>query len=478
MDWVASDQLSMWLLNGTKFDGATNSSLILNQVEVAQAGNYSVSVTNLYGIATSSNAILGMVPIQIIAQPKDVATLGGSNAFFSVEADAAPPAVYQWLYDGTNLIGATNTTLSLAGVQLSQAGAYSVIISNDYGLIESSNAILMIAPLKIVIQPTNTITWAGGTALFGVRVAGAGPYSFEWQRKQADVEGLATNLLIVTNVQAAQFGQYSVIIGNTYGSVTSGVAFLFKSEVALWGSGINGETNLPFDLTNVLALAAGPSRDADCYALRGDDTILSWPLYPSQKGDIKVLAISGGVSVLGIETNGMLGGGVYDLRTISGFTNIVGLASDFYGTFVLRSDGVAEGTASIPGLSNIVAVTEGYGHSLALTAAGTVIGWGNNNYGQATPPAGLSNITAIAAGYYHSLALKKDGTVVGWGLNSDHQVSVLSGLSNVVAIAGGGYHSLARKNDGKLVAWGQNTYGQTNVPRGLAYVNAIAAGTY
>ena len=58
------------------------------------------------------------------------------------------------------------------------------------------------------------------------------------------------------------------------------------------------------------------------------------------------------------------------------------------------------------GLSGITAIAAGYHHSLALKDDGTVVGWGDNYYGQATPPAGLSGVTAIAAGSYHSLALK------------------------------------------------------------------------
>jgi alpha-tubulin suppressor-like RCC1 family protein len=66
-----------------------------------------------------------------------------------------------------------------------------------------------------------------------------------------------------------------------------------------------------------------------------------------------------------------------------------------------------------------------------------VVGWGFDNYGQATIPAELSNVVAIAAGYGHSLALTDEGRVVGWGWNAYGQTTIPSGLSNVVAIATG-----------------------------------------
>ena len=46
--------------------------------------------------------------------------------------------------------------------------------------------------------------------------------------------------------------------------------------------------------------------------------------------------------------------------------------------------------------------------------AGSIVGWGSNNDGEATPPDG-NDFVAIAAGEGHSLALKSDGSIVGWG---------------------------------------------------------------
>lgn len=68
--------------------------------------------------------------------------------------------------------------------------------------------------------------------------------------------------------------------------------------------------------------------------------------------------------------------------------------------------------------TNVIAVSAGYEHALALKTNGTVQAWGGGNYyGQRTVPAGLTNVSAIASGYYHNLALRADGTVVAWGDN-------------------------------------------------------------
>jgi alpha-tubulin suppressor-like RCC1 family protein len=74
-----------------------------------------------------------------------------------------------------------------------------------------------------------------------------------------------------------------------------------------------------------------------------------------------------------------------------------------------------------------------------------VVAWGNNTYGQASPPAGLGGVTAIAAGRDHGLALRRNGTVVAWGNNEFGQARPPAGLGGVIAIAGGGSFSLALK---------------------------------
>jgi len=100
----------------------------------------------------------------------------------------------------------------------------------------------------------------------------------------------------------------------------------------------------------------------------------------------------------------------------------------------------------------VVAVSGGTRHSLALRADGSVVGWGDNAYGQATPPAGLSGVVAISAGQDFSVALKSDGTVVAWGSNYRGQLNVPGPGVKVTAIAAGSEHVAA------LAAVGQPTH--------------------
>ena len=75
-------------------------------------------------------------------------------------------------------------------------------------------------------------------------------------------------------------------------------------------------------------------------------------------------------------------------------------------------------------------------------------GWGLNWYGEADSPPGLTNVVAVSAGSHHSLALKSDGTVVAWGYNAYGQTMGPAGLTGVTAIAAGSFHTVALSKTG------------------------------
>ncbi len=84
---------------------------------------------------------------------------------------------------------------------------------------------------------------------------------------------------------------------------------------------------------------------------------------------------------------------------------------------------------------------------------GSIVAWGRNVEGQASPPAG-EDFVAVSAGDRFSLALRADGSIAAWGDDSAHQASPPAG-NDFVAIAAGGAHGLALRADGSLVGWGR-----------------------
>ena len=68
---------------------------------------------------------------------------------------ARAPLSFQWHFNGTNLQGAVDAALTLTNVQLAQAGTYTVLVTNAFGSVLSSNAVLTVLDPWIVGQPKN-----------------------------------------------------------------------------------------------------------------------------------------------------------------------------------------------------------------------------------------------------------------------------------------------------------------------------------
>ena len=95
------------------------------------------------------------VPTQpaITNQPQSLTNLTGTTATFSVGAAGTPPPGYQWQFYGTNIMGAADSSLSLSNVQLTNAGNYTVVVTNVAGAVTSAVAVLkVLAPPAILDQ--------------------------------------------------------------------------------------------------------------------------------------------------------------------------------------------------------------------------------------------------------------------------------------------------------------------------------------
>lgn len=80
----------------------------------------------------------------ITAQPVSQVALAGATAVFTVGASGTPAPTYQWQKDGATLGGATSATLTLPNVSSSNAGSYSVLVSNAAGNVTSTPATLTV----------------------------------------------------------------------------------------------------------------------------------------------------------------------------------------------------------------------------------------------------------------------------------------------------------------------------------------------
>jgi len=194
--------------------------------------------------------------------------------------------------------------------------------------------------------------------VFNVTAGGGDPLYYQWQKQGASLPGETATNLVINNVQSADAGNYSVIVSNGYGSVTSAPAALTVTSSPFHfprsGAPITlGGPPMPSGLTDVVAVAGGYYQGL---ALRSNGTVIGWPAGDTQFGESTPPA----------------------------------------------------------DLSNVVAIAAGQWVSGAVKSDGTVVEWGFPNNSRI--PSDLFGVVALSIGSDHSLALKSDGTVVGWGL--------------------------------------------------------------
>ena len=506
-----------WQLNQVNIDGATSTNLNLTNVQFAVEGNYTLVISNAFGVASSAPAFLNVVDFTEAANATNLVWNSGGNQPWFPETATTHDGVAA-LQSGAIAGGqqsALLTTVNGPGT-LSFWWKVSSETNNDYasfsedgseqsrisGTVNWQQRTYYLTPgthtltwtysknatinsgsdaawldqvsyiegttaVFIASNPTDQVVALSSNATFAVLAQGTPPFSYQWFFDNNNIPDATNATLTINNVRLADVGDYTVAVTNDYGGVISANANLYLLSVYAWGAGRSntlttpnfGQSMVPTNLASVTAIAAGGYHNL---ALLPNGSVKAW-----------------GYNSYG-ETN-----------VPTTLTNAMAVAAGLYHSLALRSNGTmtAWGNSTfnqtvVPAsATNVTAIAAGWYHNLALRSNGTVVAWGAGTSqgsppfaGQSIVPPNLAGVTAVAAGGYHSLALRTNGTVVAWGWNAAGQINVPGGLSNVIAIAAGGSNSIALKNDGTLVAWGDNSFGQGSIPVGLSNVVAIAAG--
>ncbi|HUR45783.1 MAG TPA: immunoglobulin domain-containing protein [Candidatus Saccharimonadales bacterium] len=164
-------------------------------------------------------------PIQITSQPESRAVFEGNSVAFVVGAVGAPPLTYQWNFQGAPISGATNRSLLLSQVRSSQAGLYSVSISNAGGSNVSDSAQLQISNPstrpEIVVQPVGDICPQGYGCSLVVFAVGAAPLSYQWSTGGTNIPNATNAVLTFESMQPGNAGTYNATVSNSLGSVVS-----------------------------------------------------------------------------------------------------------------------------------------------------------------------------------------------------------------------------------------------------------------
>jgi len=215
-----------WNFNGAPINGATAATLTINAAAAADAGNYSVTVTNACGnVTTTPVALTVNNPPTIVTQPVNRTECTGASATFTVAATGSN-LTYQWRKNGTDIGGATGATLTLNNLTAADAANYTVLVSSGTCSVVSSAVSLTVngAP-TITTQPAALTRCFTQSATFTVAASGTG-LTYQWKKNGADINNATTATLTLNNVGDADAANYTVVVTGNCGSVTSTPAAL------------------------------------------------------------------------------------------------------------------------------------------------------------------------------------------------------------------------------------------------------------
>jgi hypothetical protein len=226
-----------WQLNGMNIAGANSPVLRLNGVTGANAGVYTVTVSNSAGAANSNAATLSVTNVvapvvlpTIVTQPTHLTVNVGGTAAFAVGVSGTGPFSFQWRRDGVNITGANSAVFALNSIALPNAGAYSVVVSNSAGAIVSSNAVLDVTasntplPPTITTQPASLILPRMGSSIMAVGATGTGPLSYQWYQDGVEIPFATQPVLNFFEVAEYSVGSYTVTVSNSVATRTSSAA--------------------------------------------------------------------------------------------------------------------------------------------------------------------------------------------------------------------------------------------------------------
>lgn len=204
------------------------------------------------GDGTPNDCDPDFVELAITNQPASKAGCVGQSVTLSVSAVGASPLSYNWYLDGAGPV-ATGRQYTIGFVDPTDAGAYTVVITDACDSITSNEATLTVAsPPTIITDPDDVVTPTGSAVVLHVEAAGTGPLNYQWRMNGVElsngghVSGADSATLMISAVGCIDGGIYDVVVTNSCGAATSGAATVTISDTAgvCPPSGLPGTTRL------------------------------------------------------------------------------------------------------------------------------------------------------------------------------------------------------------------------------------------
>ncbi|MGC4070916.1 MAG: immunoglobulin domain-containing protein [Nibricoccus sp.] len=482
-----------WYKNGQPIAGATSSYYSISSIQPSHAGKYILVATNATGSTSSREATLTVIPAAmpiITRQPASTRVYAENTLILSTFATGLPAPTYQWKLNGVNLPGNTSASLTIANIQTSQSGIYTVTATNIAGSVTSNPATVSVLSRTsgeaLNVLPLSKSVGAARIA-YSLAITANGPWtassSARWISLSQTSGYLSKEIEITVAPNASNASRTATInvSGFTHTLTQAGANVPVREA---WGMGITDNNQLGTKqllnyfprpvLTGIKAVSAGTYTS---YFLKTDGTLLG----------------------MGSGSSGQLGTGNYNasFTPVQIATQVTAVSAFGNHMLFLKADGtlwgcgeeysgeLGSGSASYSGISTprqiatgVASMSIGTSHSAFVKTDGSLWGVGSNNGGRLglgttlavayTPTQILSGgVKAVSCGNVHTLILKTDGTLWATGYNNVGQLGtgnytnastpqqVATGVASITA---GVNASIYVTSGGDLRGMGQNSY--------------------
>jgi len=209
-----------WKKNNVNLQGDTNSKLILNNISLADSGNYSCKITNICGTEIVSNQAHLFVnyPVQIITQPQSSSICENVSKILYISSDSNAVS-YQWQKNGINLSGLTNDTLFINNAALSDSGVYRCRVTGLCGDTIYSQSVLLTVIRNVSIEqsPSDMIKCLGQNIILNVNALGSN-LAYQWYKNGNILSGQNNDTLFINNAVLTDSGNYICNVSGTCGA--------------------------------------------------------------------------------------------------------------------------------------------------------------------------------------------------------------------------------------------------------------------
>lgn len=170
----------------------------------------------------------------ITTQPVGQTVNAGASVTLGVVATSSTPMEYQWQLNSKNIADATNSTLTISSAAATDAGDYTVVVSNSGGSTVSQVATLTVLTVPVItLSPSSQLVSAKATVILSGQAQGGLPLSYLWLFNGKVISGATSTNLVFASIQSSNAGNYTFVASNSYGIATSAVATVTISTVGI-----------------------------------------------------------------------------------------------------------------------------------------------------------------------------------------------------------------------------------------------------